>query len=117
MTTTRTITVQLDDGTPKPTLVDGEQIADVPVIAVVAEPVGGTLVSDTDVVMRLESLTGSIETVSRSLLNAVKKVGPQHGEVEVSFGLAIEAGQLVALLGKAKGEASIRVLLGWGSKP
>ncbi len=82
-------------------------------IAVVAEYVGGALVSDEDVIARLGSVAGSVETVSRHFLDAVKKAEPSHAEVELSFGLAVEAGQLVALLGKAKGEASIRVLLGW----
>jgi Trypsin-co-occurring domain 1 len=83
-------------------------------IAVVAERVGGALVSDEDVVAQLGAVAGSVEAVSRAFLEAVKRIGPKRGEVELTFGLAIEAGQLVALFGKAKGEASIRVVLGWG---
>ena len=98
MSTERTLTVDLGDDL---------------LIAVVAEDVGGALVTDADVIARLSSVAGSIEKVSSAVLEAVKKAGPQRAEVELTFGLAIEAGQLVALLGKAKGEASIRVLLEW----
>jgi hypothetical protein len=100
MATTRTLTVDLgqDD-----------------VIAVVAEQIGGELVADEDVIARLSAVAGSIEKVSSAVLDAVRRAAPHRAEVELTFGLAIEAGQLVALLGKAKGEASIRVLLGWES--
>lgn len=98
MTTTRTLTVDVGDGD---------------VIAVVAEQVGTTLVSDDDVVARLASVAGSIQKVSNAVLQAVRDAQPHRAEVELTFGLAIEAGQLVALLGKAKGEAGIRVLLEW----
>lgn len=95
----RTITVDLGNGQ---------------LIAVAAESSSGSaLVADEDVVARLGRVADSVETVSRQFLDALTRISPKRAEVELTFGLAVEAGQLVALLGKAKGEASIRVLLEW----
>lgn len=94
----RTVAVQLDDGT---------------TFVVVAEQVGPALVADDDVVAKLESITGSIERVSREVMEALKRAAPTTATVELGFTLAIEAGQLVALFGRAKGQASITVKLEW----
>jgi hypothetical protein len=94
----RVIAVELDDGTR---------------MVVVAEQVGPSLVADTDVVAKLERVTGSIERVSREVLDALKRAAPTKATVELGFSLAVEEGQLVALLGKAKGEASLTVTLEW----
>ncbi len=98
----RAITVKLDDG--------GTMV-------VVAEPVGDTLVSAGDVVARLGTITSSIERVSRDVLAAIRRAGPSKATVELGFGLAVEAGQVVALFGKGRGEASIRVILEWSPEP
>jgi hypothetical protein len=83
-------------------------------IAVVAEMLGGAeLVADRDVVASLGTVTGSIEKVGSGVLEAVKRTGSQRVAVELGFGLAIEAGHLIALFGKGKGEASIKVTLEW----
>lgn len=94
----RTVTVELDDG--------GKMV-------IVAEQVGDTLVADTAIVAKLSTITSSIERVSRDVLDAVRRAGPSKATVELGFGLAVEAGQVVALFGKGKGEASIRVILEW----
>jgi hypothetical protein len=94
----RTISVALDDDTQ---------------LVVVAEQIGPALVSDEDVVAKLGKVTGSIERVSREVLDALKRAAPTKATVELGFSLAIEAGQLVALFGKGKGEASITVTLEW----
>jgi Trypsin-co-occurring domain 1 len=86
-------------------------------MVVVAEEQGPELVSAADVVAKLGAVTGSIEKVGRELLEAVKRASPTKATVELGFGLAIEAGQLVALFGKGKGEASITVTLEWSAKP
>jgi hypothetical protein len=85
-------------------------------IVVVAEQVGGTLVADSEIEARLDSIVESIHKMSAAVLEAAKRSKPKRAEVELTFGLAVEAGVLVALLGKAKGEASIRILLGWDSQ-
>jgi hypothetical protein len=85
-------------------------------LVVVAEQKGPELVADEDVIAKLSQVTGSIERVAREMLEAVKRAAPSKATVELAFGLAIEAGQLVALFGKAKGEASITVTLEWAPK-
>jgi hypothetical protein len=82
-------------------------------MVVVAEQVGPALVADEDVVAKLGKVTDSIERVSREVLDALKRVAPTKATVELGFSLAVEAGQLVALFGKGKGEASINVTLEW----
>jgi hypothetical protein len=94
----RSIAVELDEGV---------------VLGVVAEQSGPQLVSDKDLTAKLSSVTRSIEVVSREAMEAVKKATPDRATVEVGFGLAIEQGQLVALLGKGKAEATITVTLEW----
>ena len=82
---------------------------------VVAEQVGPELVSDDDVVAKLGAVTGSVERVSAQMLGAVKRAAPDKATIELGFSLAIEQGQLVALFGKAKGQASITVTLEWAN--
>jgi hypothetical protein len=80
---------------------------------VVAQPVGETLVGDAGIVAKLSTITSSIERVSHDMLDAVRRAGPNRATVELGFGLAVEAGQIVALFGKGRGEASIKVTLEW----
>ncbi len=82
-------------------------------IAVAAEESGPQLVANENIAAALEAVTGPIEKVSREVLDAVKKAMPTKATVELGFGLAIEQGQLLALFGKGKGEASIKVVLEW----
>lgn len=82
-------------------------------IVVAAEPVGQVLVAESDVVGRLDRVAGSIERVSKEMLEGAKRAAPTKATVELGFTLALEQGQLVALFGKAKGEASITVTLEW----
>ncbi len=82
-------------------------------MVVVAEQKGAQLVADDQIEARLISLTGPIERVGREVLAAVKRATPTKATVELGFGMAIEQGQLVALFGKGKAEASIHVTLEW----
>jgi len=82
-------------------------------LAVVAEPIGDTPVAAMDVVADLGKITSSIERVSHDMFQAVRRAGPSKVVVELGFGLAVETGHVVALLGKGRGEASIRVILEW----
>ena len=94
----RTVSVALDDNTQ---------------LVVVAEQIGPALVADNDVVAKLGKVTDSIERVCSEVLDALKRTAPTTATVELGFSIAIEAGQLVALFGKGKGEASINVTLEW----
>jgi hypothetical protein len=83
-------------------------------MVIVAEQIGPTLVADgAEIVATLEKVSGSIERIGRSVLDAAKRASPSKASVELSFGLAIEQGQLVALFGKGKAEATITVNLEW----
>src|SRR5215211_2935585 len=83
-------------------------------MVVVAEAVGPTLVADGgEIVSTLEKVSGSIERIGRSVLDAARKASPTRASVELSFGIALEQGQLVALFGKGKAEATITVHLEW----
>ncbi|MEU8404420.1 CU044_2847 family protein [Nonomuraea sp. NPDC048892] len=84
-------------------------------MVVVAEPVGGTLVADKDLVTELSEITTSVERVSREVLQAVRRAGPTKGTIELGFSLAVESGHVVAMLGKGRGEATIRVTLEWAA--
>jgi hypothetical protein len=90
--------IELDDGT---------------VMLVVADTAGPVPVGAGDITGALSTITSSVERVSRDVLEAVKRAAPSKATVELMFGVAIEAGHVVALFGKPKGEASIRVVLEW----
>lgn len=96
----RTVTVVLEDGT---------------CMVIVAEQIGSSLVSDDGIAAKLSSVTSSIERVSRDVLDAVKRAAPTKATIELGFGVAVEAGQLVALFGRGKGEATIKVTLEWSA--
>ena len=98
MAVERLLAVKLDDGA---------------TMVIAVEQVGSTLVADTSIITKLSNITSSIEHVSRSVLDAVRRAGPGKATVELGFGLAIESGQVVALFGKGRGEASIKVTLEW----
>jgi hypothetical protein len=88
-------------------------MADGVTIAVAVEQRGPQLVADSDITARLSSVTDSIEVVAKAALEAVKKALPDQATVELSFGLAIEEGKLLALIGKGKAEAAITATLTW----
>jgi hypothetical protein len=92
------VTIQLEDG---------------PRLAVAVEATRGQLVADRDIVGKLEGVTSAIEHVGHEVLETVKKIAPSAATVELDFGIALEQGQLIALFGKAKGEATIKVTLQW----
>jgi hypothetical protein len=94
----RTLTAELDGGG---------------TIVLVAESVGSTLVADKEIVAKFSNVTSSIERVSYDVLDAVRRAKPSKATVELGFGLAVESGQVVALFGKGKGEATIKVTLEW----
>lgn len=82
-------------------------------LAIVAEPVGQVLVATHDIVADLGKISTSIRRVSEHMLAAVRQAGPSKVTLELGFGLAVEAGVVIALLGKGRAESSIRVVLEW----
>ena len=95
----RHVVLELDDGS---------------TMVVVAESAGPQLVAEGEkLVSTLAGLTKPIERIARDVLEAAKRASPSKAAVELEFGVAIEQGQLVALLGKGKAEGSIKVTLEW----
>jgi hypothetical protein len=85
-------------------------------LVVIDERPGAELIADsTQVVKTLTALTRPIERIAREVLEAAKQASPSRAAVELAFGVAIEQGQLVALLGKGKAEGSIKITLEWES--
>jgi hypothetical protein len=83
-------------------------------MVVVAEQTGPVLVGEGQtIVARLSAVTEPIERLGREVLDAAKRAQPSKASVELGFSVAIEQGQLVALFGKGRGEASIKVALEW----
>lgn len=82
-------------------------------MAALVEQHGPEYVAAEDIVATLGSVTGAIERVGRATIEAAKNASPAKATVELSFGLALEQGALIALLGKGKADASITVTLEW----
>jgi hypothetical protein len=57
----------------------------------------------------------AIEGLSKSIASSIEKVKPQKASVEFGIEVAVESGQLTALLVKGSGTANITVTLEWGS--
>ena len=62
----------------------------------------------------IEGLSESIEGLSTSILDALKRVQPRKATVEFGLEVGVEAGKLTALLVKGTGTATINVKLEWG---
>jgi Trypsin-co-occurring domain 1 len=82
-------------------------------LAIRAEQIGPAPAADEEIDAKFETVAKSIEGVGRDILAAARRVSPQKATVELAFGLAVESGHLIALFGRGKGEASIKVTLEW----
>jgi hypothetical protein len=80
---------------------------------IIAESFGPQQVRRGSISAKLSDVTAPIEHISQQVLDAVRRAGPSKATLELGFGLAIESGQVVALLGKARSEATIKVTLEW----
>jgi len=69
-----------------------------------------------DIAATIPSFTGiteTIEEISRSLVESIKKVKPKKVTIEFGLELATESGKLTALLVKGTGKASLKISLEW----
>ena len=62
----------------------------------------------------IEGLSESIEGLSQSILEGLKRIQPKKATVEFGLAVGLEAGKLTALLVKGTGTATINVTLEWG---
>jgi len=74
---------------------------------------GGSLVDAKDLVAPLARLVGPIETLSKAVMDALKKAEPTSFTVELDFNVGVEAGGMFTVFGKASGTAAIKATLAW----
>ena len=90
------------------TLSDGTIIK----VEVPLEQQGGE-VSFEKLALKLEGFTKAVEGIVGSITETLKKVKPDKATVELGLNLAVEAGQLTALIAKGEGNASVKLILEW----
>jgi len=61
------------------------------------------------------NVTKAITSVAKEIAGAIESAKPKKASVEFGCDLAIESGQLTALIVKGSGTASLKVTLEWGS--
>ena len=59
-------------------------------------------------------VTAAIEGIAESMITTLQKVKPQKASVEFGLEVALEAGQLTALLVKGSGTSNLKITLEWG---
>jgi hypothetical protein len=64
-------------------------------------------------IFSFEGVANAIEEISRTITETLKKVEPRKATVEFGVDLALESGNLTALLVKGTGTASLKVTLEW----
>ncbi|MBV9858386.1 MAG: hypothetical protein JOY82_28295 [Streptosporangiaceae bacterium] len=74
---------------------------------------GGSLVDAGDVVAPLSQLVKPIETLSKAVMDALKRAAPSSCEVELNFSVAISSGGVMTVFGKASGSAAVKATLSW----
>lgn len=60
-----------------------------------------------------ESITKSVETISKSLVKAVKKAGPNKATIQFGIEIGTKEGQLTALLVQGTTSANLTITLEW----
>ena len=89
------------------------QLPDQVKIQVEATVLGG----EEDVSFRVQSFQGvidAIESIASAMDAAVRKIKPEKASVEFGLEMAIESGELTALLVKGSGTANLKISLEWG---
>ena len=61
-----------------------------------------------------EGVTHAIEGIAQSVVSTLEKVKPQKASVEFGLEVALESGQLTALLVKGSGTSNLKITLQWG---
>lgn len=60
-----------------------------------------------------QTVTDAIEGIAASVVTSLQKVKPRKASVEFGMEIALESGQLTALLVKGTGTANLKVTLEW----
>ncbi len=97
---TEIVTVQLEDGT---------------IVKVRASSLGGEEdVADFDKLLSFKDVTNTIESIAGAVVATLKKVQPDKASVEFGVEVAIESGQLTALLVQGTATSNLKITLEWG---
>jgi hypothetical protein len=89
------------------------QLANGAILRVQATRLGG----EEDVAFTLPSFQGvtdAIEGIATTIVTTLQQVHPRKASVEFGLSLALESGQLTALLVKGSGTSNLKVALEWG---
>ena len=72
---------------------------------------------DEDIAFAMPSfrpVTDAIEGIAESIVTTLQKVKPHRASVEFGLEIALESGQLTALLVKGSGTSNLKITLEWG---
>jgi hypothetical protein len=61
-----------------------------------------------------KEITDAIEGIAESVVTTLQKVKPKKASVEFGLEVALESGQLTALLVKGSGTSNLKITLEWG---
>jgi hypothetical protein len=61
-----------------------------------------------------KEVTDAIEGIAKSVVTTIQKVKPKKATVEFGLEVALESGQLTALLVKGSGTSNLKITLEWG---
>ena len=61
-----------------------------------------------------EGVTHAIEGIAQSVVSTLEKVKPRKASVEFGLEVALESGQITALLVKGSGTSNLKITLEWG---
>jgi hypothetical protein len=64
-----------------------------------------------------KEVTDAIEGIAESVVCTLQKVKPRKACVEFGIEVALESGQLTALLVKGSGTSNLKITLEWGEIP
>jgi predicted DNA binding protein len=64
-----------------------------------------------------KQVTDAIEGIAKSIVTTLRKVKPHKASVEFGLEVALEAGELTALLVKGSGTSNLKITLEWGEVP
>jgi hypothetical protein len=82
-------------------------------IRVEASRFGEQKVAAIDATLKFQPVIDALEGISGALLEGIKKVEPKKATLEFGLEVAVEAGQLTALLVKGSGTSTLKVTLEW----
>ncbi|MFC9243570.1 CU044_2847 family protein [Streptomyces sp. NPDC057136] len=104
--------IEMPDGTPVWARISGAEELERPAGGLAYTDIGYADLAD-QVQARVESLTGVVTSVARSLAESLRAVRPDEVSVEFGIELTAKAGKVVGLLADGEAKGGIKVTLTW----